>query len=204
MKPVVKICAKHGELTEENIRVSKRKNGTLDVRCHFCKLEKGLRFREKNRERLSNANSIYKKQHREKINAYVRQDRLKDPEKHRRREKEKRERNREYYQKYEVARVRGLTVEQYDQMVIDQNNKCAICGLEETRKSRTEGMTTRLVIDHCHKTNFVRSLLCSECNTGLGKFKDSPELFDKAKEYILRHKKRYNETDRRGTTITAT
>jgi len=35
--------------------------------------------------------------------------------------------------------------------------------------------TTRCNIDHCHDTGFVRGLLCSLCNTTLGKLGDSVE-----------------------------
>lgn len=41
-----------------------------------------------------------------------------------------------------------------------------------------------LSIDHCHETGAFRGLLCSECNFGLGKFKDDPELLLAAVEYL--------------------
>ena len=42
----------------------------------------------------------------------------------------------------------------------------------------------RLHVDHCHDTGVVRGLLCSHCNTALGKFQDSPELLTAAIRYI--------------------
>ena len=45
----------------------------------------------------------------------------------------------------------------------------------------------RLAVDHCHKTNNVRGLLCSECNTGLGKFRDNTELLLKAINYLEKY-----------------
>lgn len=53
--------------------------------------------------------------------------------------------------------------------------ECVICGTQ----------TQKLVIDHCHKTNKVRGVLCNECNIGLGKFKDDPILLEFAKIYLL-------------------
>lgn len=55
----------------------------------------------------------------------------------------------------------------------NQSGRCAICN----RKAK-------LVIDHCHATGFVRGLLCSRCNTGLGQFCDNTHLMEVAVEYL--------------------
>ena len=39
-------------------------------------------------------------------------------------------------------------------------------------------------IDHCHKTGKVRGVLCTQCNTGLGKFQDDIDVMHKAIEYL--------------------
>jgi len=72
----------------------------------------------------------------------------------------------------------NLTPEQYDMMVSKQKHRCAICGLHQSELLR------RLDIDHNHKTNVNRGLLCNNCNRGIGVFKDSIELLDKAKKYL--------------------
>lgn len=48
------------------------------------------------------------------------------------------------------------------QMVAKQGGKCAICGKGFTR---TDGA----VLDHCHKTGFIRGALHRSCNGGEGK-----------------------------------
>ena len=50
---------------------------------------------------------------------------------------------------------------------------CTICGKPGNQ------------VDHCHKTNKVRGLLCINCNQGLGKFQDDPELLEFARIYLL-------------------
>lgn len=52
---------------------------------------------------------------------------------------------------------------------------CAICGA-----------TRNLHIDHDHETNQVRGCLCFSCNTGVGLFRDNPDLLLRAAEYLRR------------------
>lgn len=39
-------------------------------------------------------------------------------------------------------------------------------------------------IDHCHKTKVVRGILCSNCNKGIGMFKDSIKNLQNAINYL--------------------
>jgi hypothetical protein len=55
-------------------------------------------------------------------------------------------------------------------------SKCFIC----SEKSK-------LVIDHCHNNNKVRKLLCSNCNTALGLFKENIKTIKNAIKYIEDH-----------------
>lgn len=57
---------------------------------------------------------------------------------------------------------------------------CDICQVELTfdRSSRQR------CIDHDHRTDEVRGVLCNSCNVGLGVFKDSPLILKKAIEYL--------------------
>ncbi len=69
----------------------------------------------------------------------------------------------------------NITVQEYDQMEKKQGGLCAICGQMDRR---------RLSIDHCHTTGEIRGLLCSNCNTGLGFFKDDRDTLAKAITYL--------------------
>lgn len=54
-----------------------------------------------------------------------------------------------------------ITLEQYDQILDSQGGVCAICG-----GINQDGR--RLAVDHNHKTEKIRGLLCGVCNTRLG------------------------------------
>lgn len=75
-----------------------------------------------------------------------------------------------------LSRVYGLTVLEYQSMVERQRGCCAICASKR-----------RLFIDHEAGSNpvKVRGLLCVNCNTGIGKLAESPELLRRAAKYLL-------------------
>ena len=80
--------------------------------------------------------------------------------------------------RHKLKRLFGITVDQYNEMLAEQDGVCAIC-----RRASPDGR--RLHVDHCHKTKTVRGLLCHDCNRGLGMFRDDPENFSRAAEYLL-------------------
>lgn len=47
------------------------------------------------------------------------------------------------------------------------------------------GKTAKLAVDHDHKINKFRGLLCDNCNMGLGHFKDDPMLLEFAQIYLM-------------------
>ena len=76
----------------------------------------------------------------------------------------------------------GLSLEQYQEMHDRQEGKCAICGQPETQLR--EGKVKALAVDHCHKSGRIRGLLCSDCNTGIGKLKEDLKILQSAIRYL--------------------
>ena len=79
----------------------------------------------------------------------------------------------------------NLSMQDYNQMLEAQGGLCAICKHTETHKRN--GRVKALAVDHHHGTGKVRALLCSDCNTGIGKLKDRPEILEAAAAYIRKH-----------------
>lgn len=72
----------------------------------------------------------------------------------------------------------GLIKEEYDRLLLLQDNKCHICKRDQSELNK------KLSVDHCHKTSDVRGLLCNKCNFGIGYFNDSIDLMKNAILYL--------------------
>lgn len=67
-----------------------------------------------------------------------------------------------------LAKVYGITQEQYDALYEAQGGRCNGC-------QRANGKSKALAVDHAHTEGFVRQLLCGPCNFGvLGHLRDDP------------------------------
>jgi hypothetical protein len=73
----------------------------------------------------------------------------------------------------------GVATREYLRLSKLQNNLCAVCG-------EPEPYGRKLALDHCHTTGKIRGLLCTECNQGIGKLKDRPDILRQAAEYLER------------------
>lgn len=84
---------------------------------------------------------------------------------------------REQSRAYRLRKLFGLSVEQYDAMLLAQEGRCAICRNRPGRQ--------RLAVDHNHKTGAIRGLLCGRCNHKLlGSAKESSEILRRAADYL--------------------
>lgn len=81
-------------------------------------------------------------------------------------------------------RIYGITREQYDALLVEQDGACAICRQPETMTYR--GQPKALSVDHDHETSRVRGLLCAACNFALGKMQDNPARLRAAADYLER------------------
>jgi hypothetical protein len=76
----------------------------------------------------------------------------------------------------------GITTEDYNQMMKEQDYKCACCGKTEQENKK------RLAVDHCHKTGKVRKLLCHHCNIALGLVNDDEDILISLLSYLREFK----------------
>lgn len=86
------------------------------------------------------------------------------------------------YRRY--IRLYNLNLEDYNNMLKKQDYKCAICERTTNELIKLDPRVNHLAIDHCHKTGKIRKLLCAQCNTAIGRFRDDPEIIFKAYKYL--------------------
>lgn len=82
------------------------------------------------------------------------------------------------YNRNQRLKRMGMTPEDYSALLDKQGGKCAIC------RSTNPGQHEFFARDHNHSSGATRGLLCTECNLGLGKFKDDPAVLRRAADYL--------------------
>lgn len=75
---------------------------------------------------------------------------------------------------YIVEKRHGLKEGEVEEMKLEQDYSCAICGVKDENI-----LPKGLAVDHDHETGKVRGLLCTNCNNGLGRFKKCNKIFRK-------------------------
>lgn len=127
----------------------------------------------------------YHAKHRDEINRKYREKYAANPDKFKAASKAKIARERERDPEAGSRRSRksrltanGITAERYADLLRVQQATCAIC-----RKVCPTGK--RLAVDHDHQTGFIRGLLCTRCNMGIGQFQNNYQLLQKAATYMI-------------------
>jgi hypothetical protein len=67
-----------------------------------------------------------------------------------------------------------MTVEAVDELLANQDGKCAICRSAAAAH-----------VDHDHETGKVRGMLCFRCNAALGQFDEQPVVLMQAARYLM-------------------
>ncbi len=78
----------------------------------------------------------------------------------------------EYRRNSQLKAVYGITLDDYNKMLIEQEGKCLICGIDNPRGTKAWH------VDHCHVSGKVRGLLCNYCNPRLGFYETYKEKIE--------------------------
>lgn len=93
--------------------------------------------------------------------------------------------SKEQKRKHKIKTQYGLLWEDFLSLYVAQNQSCAIC---KTPLALFGPINTNVAcVDHCHKSNKVRGLLCKKCNLGIGYLNDSVDNCKSAIKYLKAH-----------------
>ena len=81
-----------------------------------------------------------------------------------------------------LKRIYGLIFEEFESMLSDQDNCCAICG-----STKPLGRHKRFNVDHHHKTGRVRGLLCKSSHIALSEVDSNIHTLKSMIEYLEHH-----------------
>jgi len=88
------------------------------------------------------------------------------------------EANPDGYRRIHLKNTFGITLEEYEILLKLQDGKCAICGGTDLRN---------LAVDHNHKTNQIRGLLCMKCNVTIGNINEDLDHLEKIRNYLMKY-----------------
>lgn len=138
----------------------------------LAKLARVAEYYAANRDVCLARSKRYREEHRAEIQIRARQYRERHPE----------------YQKRHWAKRYGCPIELADRWdEVCRRGRCEICGRPAEQNSK--GVLHK---DHSHTIPPIpRGCLCSDCNLGLGRFQDSPDLLQAAIAYLRARDPRY-------------
>lgn len=154
-----KLCKNCGETKPLSEFHRRRKSSDKPYSwCKTCNNSRANEWRRRNREKANARTRKWFRSNRDRANATHRKWSLKN-----------KERVRGYYRKFKY----NLSQAEYYALMEIQGGRCAIC-----KRSK------KLFIDHCHRTKTTRSLLCAQCNFGIGCFAENPKFIRAALDYV--------------------
>jgi len=84
-----------------------------------------------------------------------------------------------------------IRLQEFMQMLSDQDHRCAICGVEFKLGTSYRSGPDKPVVDHCHDNGHVRGILCHACNKLIGLAKNSPDILHRAIVYLAQRSMLY-------------
>jgi len=154
--------------------------------CKACNIKSGIKYQKNHRnntnirakrcyqnhkKEYSAKSNQYNKNHRSLKTLYMQQYRAKNSEK-----------IRLYSINSNLMRSYGITMQQKEKIILNQNNKCLSCGTDLKQLAHK-----MIHIDHDHFTNKIRGVLCHNCNTTIGLLNEDLNMVDKIRIYIEKY-----------------
>lgn len=166
-------CKKHSKLTDEE-RAQRHRDQSREGMARWRERNPGPGFGEIPRPRTPEEQEAWEERGRQLKREYARHRRATDPQYAER----QRELNRLHGRRYQFKSKFGITLDDWDRMLVAQTGRCYLC------ERPLGGERTSIHVDHDHACcpgkkscgKCIRGLACQKCNQGIGQFDDDPQL----------------------------
>jgi len=152
--------------------------------------EKIKKYYQDNKDRIRERMNKYYQDNKEK---FAERGRLRDVGKNKERCKMYRLNNKKkiksYYSQFSMRKNSlmykyKLSIDDYNKIFNEQNGICTICGNEIKSVFMEHNKLNCAQVDHNHKTNCVRGILCRHCNHLIGNARDDIKILLSAIKYL--------------------
>ncbi len=153
---------------------NKRMLDGLNSSCKKCLIMKSKEYYKNNKDKIKEYALKNSEKFKEKNRKYY----LENKEQFSKNSKEYSKINKDSIKDYKLKKDFGISLNDYNKMFNEQEGKCKICYTHQCEFKRL------FAVDHCHKTDKIRGLLCTNCNLLLGKAKDSIKILESSINYL--------------------
>lgn len=174
----MKKCNECGEMKPQDaFSLGSTYRGGRNPVCKICKQEYGRQWRKDNNEKSRGGAKKQREKHPHRAKEWKEKNPVYD--------REWKAKNQDKLMSNRLKNKYGITSEQYDQMVVDQGGRCAVClEIPLGRKGHS-----KLNVDHDHLSGVVRGLLCGKCNMALGLLRENTDIMLNLVAYTQKHVK---------------
>ena len=150
----------------------------LHIWCKSCESAEKSRYYRENKEKIKARVAKWESENKDKVKQAARRWRKDNADKHAKSNLEWYHSNFDRVKDRRLQKAFGMTLQRYNEMLEEQDHKCAICGRSQRALSKA------FAVDHDHDTGRVRGLLCDMCNRAIGLLGDDIERLNNAINYL--------------------
>jgi len=170
-----KRCKKYYENNKDIINEKRKEKFKLNREKEYRNQQN---WNDNNKDKLKKIKKKYKIAHKDEIQKYNKKHRNLLKDYYNNYKKKWRHNNKDKTKNGKLKKY-GLTIEKFNNLLQNQNYECGIC-----KKKFKDSYPLQPCVDHDHKTNVVRGLLCHNCNSGIGGLHDNVEYIICALKWI--------------------
>lgn len=172
---------------EKNIEKVKQSNKEYSEKNKESLKEKNKEWRARNKEKRQEYSREYNLKNKERRKEWFNDWKQKNPERLKELKKKSAEKNRLIERERKLKKFYNMSLEEFNLLSERQNHKCTIC-----KKDAALEKNKNLVVDHCHRTGKVRSLLCDRCNRTMGSLEENIEILESMIKYIREYETKFS------------